>query len=332
MCNSSHNGSVGSRFPASPASPVTWVPEVRPLLGRYVLVALFGVAAAQQAQARLVCGQTSVDGGAYRPGGCVWVPERAGGPGGGGGSGGGSTDFQNDDFWGNGGNNTQVVDATIPGCETLTGNPMVMATGNKVDSFLDFQGEGEMALYLERRYNHYWDHPGLFGRHWLSNFDYSLVADGHDLVWAQRPDGRRIRFLWQQSSQRFVEDKAEPVAYLLRHADQSYTLHTEDLMVETYDRFGYVRTVRNRQGIGWTFSYQDNYLQSVTHTGGRSIGFQWTQGRLTRVVDPAGAWFDYGYDLNAYGSGFHRLTTVTLPGPPATVVSHHHELGAFPAP
>lgn len=158
------------------------------------------------------------------------------------------------------------------------------------------------------------------------------MADGHDLVWAQRPDGRRIRFLWQQSSQRFVEDKAEPVAYLLRHADQSYTLHTEDLMVETYDRFGYVRTVRNRQGIGWTFSYQDNYLQSVTHTGGRSIGFQWTQGRLTRVVDPAGAWFDYGYDLNAYGSGFHRLTTVTLPGPPATVVSHHHELGAFPAP
>lgn len=132
----------------------------RPLLGRYILVALFGVAAAQPVQSRLVCGQTSIGEGAYQPAGCVWIPDA--GPGGGGGSG-GSTDFQHDEFWGNGGDNSQVVDATIPGCETLSGNPMVMATGNKVDRFPDFRGEGEMALYLERRYNHYWDHPACSG-------------------------------------------------------------------------------------------------------------------------------------------------------------------------
>ncbi len=169
----------------------------------------------------------------------------------------------------------------------------------------------------------------------MSSFDYSLVPPQADqTVWAQRPDGRRIKFIW--NGQRYWEDKATPVAYIVYGTGGSFIHHTEDNGVETYDPNGYVLSVKNRQGIGWTFSYSGNYLQSVTHTSGRAVQLTWTGNRLTRVTDPDGAAFDYGYDLDAFGSGLHRLASVTLPATagtpasPATLVAHHYENASFP--
>ena len=235
----------------------------------------------------------------------------------------------------NPGDNEDVRDAAEKDCGDQAGNPIVVPTGNKVESFLDFSSAGEMGLHLRRTYNHYWAYSGLFGRHWVSSFDYSLVPPQADqTVWAQRPDGRRIKFIWD--GQRYWEDKATPVAYIVYGTGGSFTHHTEDNGVETYDPNGYVLSVKNRQGIGWTFSYDGNYLQSVTHTSGRAVQFTWTGNRLSRVTDPDGAVFDYGHDLNAFGSGLHRLASITLPATagspasPATLIAHHYENASFP--
>ncbi|MCB1568069.1 MAG: RHS repeat protein [Xanthomonadales bacterium] len=237
---------------------------------------------------------------------------------------------------GNPGNTVQVRDAAEKECDERAGNPIVMTTGNKIESTVDFSSAGEMGLYLRRTYNHYWTYPGLFGLHWVSSFDYSLVPQGTSVLWAQRPDGRRIKFLWNAAQQRFNEDKAAPLAFIERHADGSYTHHTEDQTLETYNANGYVQTLTNPHGIGWTFSYSDNYLQTVTHTSGRAVSFTWTNGRLTGVTDPAGKLYLYSYDANAFGAGRHRLATVTLPGStgqpasPATLIKYHYENAAFP--
>lgn len=238
----------------------------------------------------------------------------------------------------NRGNRDEVRDAAEKDCDEQAGNPVVLSTGNKVESVLDFSSEGEMGLYLRRSYNHYWAYSGLFGRHWVSNFDYSLVPPlgGNGTIWAQRPDGRRIKFLWKPSLQRYEEDKAAPVAYIVYGTGGSFIHRTEDHTIETYDPHGYVQTVQNRQGVGWSFSYTGNYLQTVTHTSGRSVDFTWSSGRLTRITDPDGVHYDYAYDANAFGSGRHRLASVTLPGTsgqpaaPATLVEYHYEDSAFP--
>src|SRR5690606_23904205 len=94
--------------------------------------------------------------------------------------------------------------------------------------------------------------------------------------------------------------------------------------------FGYVQQIRNRQDVGWTFSYVGNYLQQVAHTSGRIVQFQWNAGRLVRVVDPTGQSFDYSYTADAFGAGSHRLAGVTLPGQPATPISYHYENASFP--
>ena len=230
------------------------------------------------------------------------------------------------------------------GSSPRSGNPVVLSTGNKVEAEVDFVSRGEMPLSLARTYNYSWNYQGLFGKFWVSSFDYSLVRVGESdivpLLFLQRPDGRRIRFNIQ-SLTRWVEDKAQPVAYVVKNADGTFTHYTEDLGVETYNAVGRPLTIRNLQGIGWTYIYGSgnlaNYPVRITHTSGRSVQLNWTiseeaggttGGYLTSVTAPDNSLFTYAYSLNAFGRGLHRLASVTAPtlaGNASTQVSYHYE-------
>lgn len=212
------------------------------------------------------------------------------------------------------------------------GNPVVLATGNKVEHELDFASGGEMGLYLARTYNHHWSATGLFGRHWISNLDYSLVPSGDGkILWVQRPDGRRIKFI-QKARRRWDEDKAQAVAYVTQELNGQYLLRNETNGTELYDPDGYVVQLRNEQGVSWNFVYEDRYLKEVNHPSGRRMTFTWEGGRLVQVTDPAGAVHRYGYDVNAFGtgSGKHRLASTTRPGEPAMTVQYHYEDSRMP--
>jgi YD repeat-containing protein len=66
--------------------------------------------------------------------------------------------------------------------------------------------------------------------------------------------------------------------------------------VEVYDAAGFPSSIKNQQGIGWTFQYDgSHYLTRVTHTSGRHVDFTWVNGLLTRVTDPAGDSYQYTY-------------------------------------
>lgn len=209
-------------------------------------------------------------------------------------------------------------------CSESSGNPVVLYTGNKVEAELDFAARGEMPLYLARTYNRHWNGIGLFGKHWLSNFDYSLVVTS-TTAWAQRPDGRRLKFRYEAATQRWLTEQPGGAAHVVRNADGSYTLHNDERGSERYDADGYVMQLVNEQGVKWTFAYTDKYLQRVTHSSGRSVHFTWSSGQLTQVSDPAGNAYRYAYTADAFGQGRGRLASATLPGPPATRIDYHYE-------
>ncbi|MFC3815036.1 DUF6531 domain-containing protein [Lysobacter sp. GCM10012299] len=218
-------------------------------------------------------------------------------------------------------------DESKRGGGVVRGDGIVVATGNKTSTEQDFAVDEAMGLYLQRTYNHHWNGIGLFGKHWLSNFDYSL-AFSNGAAWAQRPDGRRIKFL-SAGAGRWNEDKAQPVAYLVQNADGSYTLYNEERGTETYSAAGYLIQRRDEQGVTWTFSYNGTYLQRVTHSSGRSVQFAWANGQVTQVTDPAGSVYQYAYTPDVFGTGRGRLAGATLPGAPATTVDYHYEDGRF---
>lgn len=210
---------------------------------------------------------------------------------------------------------TPQRDAAVKDCGSQAGNPVVFSTGNKIQPELDVASRGEMGLSLTRTYNYYWNGIGIFGRRWLSNYDYKLLfttddptsscypRPGNDrcdplnkTIWAQRPDGRKIKFNYSNSpTPGWYEDKPYPVARILQ-AGSAYTLYSEDRTVEIYDYNGFPTTIKSRPGIGWRFTYDGNhYLTRVTHSSGRHIDFGWSNGLLSQITDPAGNVYRYTY-------------------------------------
>lgn len=231
------------------------------------------------------------------------------------------------------------------GAPATAGNPVLLSTGNKIEPEYDFATTGEMALSLSRTYNHYWQGAGLFGKHWISNFDYKLTfgstalngcyprpgggtcgIDANDIIYAWRPDGRTIKFIKNTSTGVFYEDKPQAVAKIEPQTNGSFVLTSEDNEVETYSSAGYISAIINEHNIGWTFTYTNTtYPYRVTHTSGRYVEFTWTSGQLTAVRDPAGNYYGFSYDANKFGTGLHRLTASSQPATPATTTTYHYE-------
>lgn len=125
------------------------------------------------------------------------------------------------------------------------GNPIIPSTGNKIETEVDFTSSGENPLQLVRTYNHYWEGVGLFGKHWVSNLDYSLqfgpatTMSGcypfpggglceigtNTVISAWRPDGRAVKFVRNATDGVFYEDKPIPVAKIVQASDGSFTLY-----------------------------------------------------------------------------------------------------------
>lgn len=225
------------------------------------------------------------------------------------------------------------------------GNPIVIATGNKIEPERDFGSGGEIPLSLSRSYNHYWAGVGLFGKHWLSNHDFRLTfgthqvdacyprpgggacgIGAHNTIYAWRPDGRTIAFIRNAGDGIYYEDKPSPVARIVPMVDGSFDPHSEEGSREHYSAHGYVQSIRNRAGIGWQYSYSGTYPVRATHTSGRYIDFVWTSGQLTAVRDPAGQYYGYAYHANQLGSGLHRLAASSRPGIPASTTTYHYEV------
>lgn len=234
-------------------------------------------------------------------------------------------------------------------CQGKTaGNPIIFSTGNKVEFETDFVASGEMPLFLKREYSHYWDGIGIFGKNWRSNFDYKLSFDSSastakcypepgnlnacspiptqpTTIYAHRPDGRVIDFIWNVAANAWLENKASPIAKIVKNANGTYTHTTEDNETETYSNIGYMQQILNEAGVGWTFTYTNYYLTKVQHNSGRAVNFTWSGNKLLSVTDPAGNVYSYTYLNNRFGTNLHLLSTVSRPGTPATVTTYHYE-------
>lgn len=225
-----------------------------------------------------------------------------------------------------------AADASTEMCNSTTGNagagnPILFASGNKVESELDFTTSGELPLFLERKYSAHWTERGLFGHNWISNFDLRLsVSTDESVITAYRPDARRVRYVYATTpSAAWYETKGDPVSRIVRDSAGNFTLHTDNDGTERYDSQGRIASLTNQHGVGITFSYTNGQLTRATHTSGRVVQFAWTDGYVTSVVDPAGNTWRFEYASRPYGQ-LKWMSAVVKPGSPTTTHQYHYEL------
>ncbi|PJK03088.1 hypothetical protein CO612_09585, partial [Lysobacteraceae bacterium NML71-0210] len=233
--------------------------------------------------------------------------------------------------------------AATAGRNILIGNPVVVATGNKVEYELEFQLAGEMGLGLMRVYNHHWPGTGIFGRQWVSSFDYFLTfgpngntpsacfpmaggncsfSDNHEVIFAWRPSGGILKFEKNAATGNFTEASSSFPATLTRLPDGSFRLESLG-GVEEYHADGRAKRLSDPRSIAWNYSYNGNRLARVTHTSGQYVEFVWSGNRLQMVRDPAGNTYQYGYTGSATAAP--RLVSATTPGQPARTTTYHYE-------
>lgn len=236
-------------------------------------------------------------------------------------------------------------------CDKKAGNPVIIASGNKVQSETDFSSGGELGLYLTRNYNHHWDGSGIFGPHWVSNYDLKLsfssatgmrcIAEpgapidcnlrNIDSIYAHRPDGKKLKFTWNATRGRWVDSKPDSIEWLqaaeIDDTTREWIFHTESNAVEVYNNNGEILSATNEQGLTLNFAYANGRLQSVTHPSGKRVAFTWSNARVTAVTAPDGSVYQYDYQWNALGTGKHLLQSTRQPVLPGQSVfrEYHYE-------
>lgn len=212
-------------------------------------------------------------------------------------------------------NNPNTSNCGCPtGCPGTDADPILTATGTKVETYPLFALPGEMGLRFVLYYN---------GGRWSNNLNYSLDTQcninppEHGLCQntvLYRPDGSVIHFNGGPTATTY---SGGGVTTMTRDPSTGlYTLHDEDATTQVYSASGALQSIANPSGIRWTLS-KANGLTTVTHTNGQSFTVKdvYASNVLTETVtDPAG---------NVYtvsGVGTYTLNAVTYPGSPTTVM------------
>jgi len=229
------------------------------------------------------------------------------------------------------------------------GNPIVIASGNKVEEEVDFESAGIFGLRLSRTYNQNSSLFGSFGHHRGSDLDRRAVfagdngAGGPSTVRLSRPDGSTLTFNFSASTGNWVlTDSAgvvSPASKVMRVAANRYTYFIAEGGSETYAAGGSILQVTHPWGAAWNFVYGDpervlpplfygnstygnTSLQRVVHSNGRAITVQWRADAtnpltsvVSQVTDPDGNIYKYNYTLTLFG---FVLAGVVLPATPAS--------------
>ncbi len=199
-----------------------------------------------------------------------------------------------------------------PACPA-EGNPINVATSNKHQREPDYRSPVPGGLVFTRYYSSQSTYaaPSPLGAHWRHTYRRSLsvrvLDDGTTRVVAQRADGRRLRFWFDQGVWRADPDVLETLQPL--EDGSGWRLTTADDTVEHYDARGRLQSLTDRAGRPQRLAYDtQDRLETVTGPFGRMLRLAYdAQGRLESLTDPAGGIYRYGYDAN------DNLTAVRYP-------------------
>jgi len=215
------------------------------------------------------------------------------------------------------------------GCsgQDVVGNPITINIGNKFESAVDFQTQGQDSLAFIRYYNSQMPQSSFLGYGWRSNFDRGFRSLSSSVVLFTRPDGSTYSFT--NSSGTWLPSDPDVNAQLTSLGSAGWVLTDQNDNVETYTAAGQLSSIKTRSGYEQDLAYDANgNLTSVTDSFGRTLTFTVTNGVIHTMTDPDGKVYTYNYgDLVTSTS---QLVNVIFPGSNAPTVQYVYENASYP--
>lgn len=218
-------------------------------------------------------------------------------------------------------------------------NPINTGTGNKYQREIDYVGSGAFPLRVERTYNSASTQVGgVLGAKWRSYYDRAIVLQKRttfNKAVLKRGDGQIYNFTQAAGSSVWAAD-ADVIGSLSRQVDalgntSGWQFINANDETEAYDAAGRLVTITNRAGVAQTLAYMCGVmadtpcapptesflglpvglLVSVTDSWGRQIRYTYDgSSRVSKVTDPSGAVYTYGYSGTL---STDNLVSVTYP-------------------
>lgn len=246
--------------------------------------------------------------------------------------------------------NAPPLDCTDAKSSPITKHPVVIATGEKVQSEVDFVDAALADLSQTRTYRSVPSTRAgrLFGARWYSSFDFPKLEKSSLTIYDARfaslgyqphyinmsmPDGRTYQYTYRGYPMYYPKDAtggASAAGYLQMNSSGPFITVVIGQRTYNYDPASLNLLSVSENGIVlFTFTYNTNVIDqllSVTGRNGKIITFGWTNFKLTSVTDPASRVWSYEYDPT-YGN----LTKVTPPaGTSVGIRQYHYEEPADP--
>lgn len=177
------------------------------------------------------------------------------------------------------------------------GNPIDVATGNKVYAFTDYQCYGNGSLRFRRYYNSQSSWSGPLGSNWTATYLQSIRRfAGSPYVDVVRPTGRVLRF--SNASGSWTPPPS--VFDRLLQTAQGWELKTTLDETEVYDTAGRLLSITDRRGLQTTLQYDTkNRLSVVRNPFGKTLTFSYdASSRIQMITLPSSETISYGYGSN----------------------------------
>jgi YD repeat-containing protein len=211
-------------------------------------------------------------------------------------------------------------------------NPCNVGSGNKFQTEVVYPtGPGGLglALWYNSQAGVAYFQVGAFGAQWTGRYFVTVRDTAQGIIAVNRPDGRELEFRAPPSGTFYLKD-ADVNETLERLTSGGTTVgwrltdpQTDD--VEEFDAAGKLLLTRDRAGRQSTMVYSTastpaavapaaGLLITVADHFGRQLNFSYNaQGRVARLIDPAGAETLFQYDGPSGPAGAKNLTRVTFP-------------------
>ena len=221
------------------------------------------------------------------------------------------------------------------------GDPVNAATGNFIYDHLDLTINGRHPLEFKRFYNSLDDYDGGLGRNWCHNYDIriqKLEGGGVTVIYGdsrqehyEKPKPDSTTFITSLGNynelQTFKIENSE--GFLLTFPDGSeYHFNEAGKLFKQCDSSGNAVTltyndnqlikVENLSG-SLTFSYEDDFIKTVTDHSGRSITYSFENDLLIEYTNPLGNSYLHEYDIRK------RLVKITHPDGNLLVENHYDD-------
>lgn len=180
-----------------------------------------------------------------------------------------------------------------------------------------------IPIAFTRTYNSNDQTSGRLGQGWTDSYGASVqVSPDGGTVTFRAGDGQQLTYV--RNADGSFAGQGGATATLTQQANGSYALSTHGRQLTYgFDSAGVVHSIKDGNGQGLDFSYDQSGHMSDIHGSGGTVHLAYTNGLLSQLTTPGGRRVTYGYVVGA--DGVSRLSSVRGPG--TTSVDYAYDSG-----